>query len=150
RTILFGYVYLILLLIVLQRFRQRGRAPLWVIPPLFCLWANTHGSWLLGLIIFSMIGVSGLVKGSWGRLEANPWTPSQLRKLAITWVGSIAALFVNPFGWRLVAYPFDLAFRQKLNIAHVAEWVSVDFHTMRGKMVLALLIVLLITALVRR
>ena len=150
RTILFGYIYLIGLLIVLQRFRQRGRAPLWVIPALFCLWANTHGSWLLGFIIFSIIAVSGLAKGSWGILEAKTWTTSQLRRLAITWVASIAALFVNPFGWRLVAYPFDLAFRQKLNIAHVAEWVSVDFHTMRGKMVLAMLIVLLVTSLVRR
>jgi hypothetical protein len=150
RTVLFGYIYLVVLLIVLQRFRQQGKAPLWVIPALFCVWANTHGSWLLGFIIFSIVGVSGLVKGNWGRIEAKPWTTSQLRQLALIWVASIAALFVNPFGWRLVAYPFDLAFRQKLNIAHVAEWVSVDFHTMRGKMVLALLIVMLITALVRR
>src|SRR5216683_7416700 len=38
RTILFGYVYLIVLLIILQRFCSQGRAPLWLIPPLFCLW----------------------------------------------------------------------------------------------------------------
>lgn len=150
RTILFGYIYLIGLLIVLQRFRQQDKAPLWIIPPLFCLWANTHGSWLLGLIVFSIVVFSGLVRGSWGILETKPWTATQFRKLAITWLASIASLFVNPFGWRLVVYPFDLAFRQKLNIAHVAEWVSVDFHTMRGKMVLVLIIVLLITALVRR
>ena len=150
RTILFGYVYLIALLIVLQRFRLQNNAPLWIIPPLFCLWANTHGSWLLGLIIFSIFVFSGLVRGSWGVLEAKRWTATQFRKLAITWAASIASLFLNPFGWRLVLYPFDLGFRQKLNISHVAEWVSVDFHTMRGKMVLALIIVLLITALVRR
>lgn len=150
RTILFGYIYLVVLLIVLQRFRQRSKAPLWAIPPLFCLWANTHGSWLLGLIIFSTIVVAGLVKGNWGLVEAKPCTATQFYKLAISWGASIGALFINPFGWRLVAYPFDLAFRQKLNIAHVAEWVSVDFHSMRGKMVLALLIVLLITVLVRR
>src|SRR5712691_12225448 len=32
RTILFGYVYLIVLLIILQRFCSKGRAPLWLIP----------------------------------------------------------------------------------------------------------------------
>jgi hypothetical protein len=64
RTILFGYLYLIVLLIVLQRFRARGMAPLWVIPLLFCLWANTHGSWAIGLIVFFLIGISGLVAGS--------------------------------------------------------------------------------------
>ena len=52
RTILFGYLYLVILLIILQRFRRKGHAPLWLIPPLFCLWINTHGSWSLGLICF--------------------------------------------------------------------------------------------------
>src|SRR6266852_666859 len=149
RTILFGYVYLVILLIILQRFRQRGKAPLWVIPILFCLWANTHGSWSLGLILFFLIAASGLDGGSWGRVDSARWTPTQLRKLILTGIASIGALFVNPFGWWLVYYPFDLAFKQKLNISHVAEWVSVDFHALRGKMVLKLLLGLLISALVR-
>jgi hypothetical protein len=149
RTILFGYADLILLLIVLQRFRQKGNAPLWVIPPLFCLWANTHGSWLIGMIMFSTVIAAGLVKGEWGLIAAEPWSPSQRRKLLLIWIASIAALFVNPFGARLVFYPFDLAFRQKLNIQHVAEWVSVNFHDFRGKFVLVLLVVLLVTALLR-
>ena len=149
RTILFGYVYLVILLIILQRFRQRGKATLWVIPLLFCLWANTHGSWSLGLVLFFLITASGLVGGTWGRVDSVRWTPTQLRKLILTGAASTAALFVNPYGWRLVYYPFDLAFKQKLNIAHVAEWVSVDFHDLRGKMVLALILGLLVSALVR-
>jgi len=48
-----------------------------------------------------------------------------------------------------VLYPFDLAFRQKLNISHVAEWVSVDFHDSRGKLVLAVLLILFLSALLR-
>ena len=150
RTILFGYLYLVLLLIILQRFRQKGNAPLWLIPPLFCLWANTHGSWSLGLIIFSIITAAGFVQGSWGRVDAQRWTPAQMGKLVVTGLASVAALFVNPFGWRLVFYPFDMAYRQRLNISHVAEWVSVDFHDVRGKFVLALLLTLLVTALLRR
>jgi hypothetical protein len=149
RTILFGYVYLVILLIILQRFRQRGDAPLWLLPPLFCLWINTHGSWSLGLILFSLIGISGLVGGTWGRIESTRWTPTQLRKLIIAGAASLGALFVNPFGWRLVYYPLDLAFNQRLNITHVAEWITVDFHTIRGKLVLVLVIGLLLSALIR-
>ncbi len=136
RTILFGYLYLVLLLVILQRFRQKGNAPLWLIP--------------LGLIVFSIITAAGFAQGSWGRVDAQRWTPSQMGKLAVTGLASVAALFVNPFGSRLVFYPFDMAFRQKLNISHVAEWVSVDFHDLRGKFVLALLLTLLVTALLRR
>jgi hypothetical protein len=150
RTILFGYAYLVILLIILQRLRQRGDAPLWVIPPLFCLWINTHGSWSLGVIVFGTITAAGFLNNfTWGRLYSEPWSHSQKRKLVITGVASVAALFVNPFGYRLVFYPFDLAFRQKLNIAHVAEWVSVDFHILRGKLVLLLLITLILGSLLR-
>jgi len=102
RTILFGYAYLVILLIILQRFRRTGRGPLWLVPPLFCLWANTHGSWLLGLIIFSLVAGAGFVGGRWGRVEAVPWTPPQRRKLALTGLASVAALFINPFTYRLV------------------------------------------------
>ena len=37
----------------------------------------------------------------------------------------------------------------KLGIAHVEEWVSVDFHNFRGKVVLILIIALLLGALLR-
>jgi len=149
RTILFGYAYLVVLLILLQRFRLKNSRLVWLIPPLFCLWANTHGSWLIGLIMFSMVIAAGLVEGIWGAVIAEPWTPSQRNQLLLAWGASVGALFVNPFGWHLVFYPFDLAFRQKLNIEHVAEWVSVNFHDMRGRIVLVLLIALLIGAWLR-
>src|SRR5437016_1284045 len=98
----------------------------------------------------SLITAAGFVQGSWGRVDAERWTPSQMGKLVVTGLASVAALFVNPFGSRLVFYPLDMAFRQKLNISHIAEWVSVDFHDLRGKFVLALLLTLLVTALLRR
>ena len=149
RTILFGYILMITLLIILQRFRKNGSGPLWLIPPLFCLWANTHGSWSLGLILFFLISVSGLFGGTWGRIESIRWTSAQIRKLAITGAVSVAALFINPYGWRLVTYPFDVAFNQKMNVSHVAEWVSVNFQDTRGTIVFAVIISLLLIALLR-
>jgi hypothetical protein len=147
RTILFGYAYLVVLLIILERFRRLERAPLWLIPPLFCLWINTHGSWSLGVIVLGIIVAAGLLEGRWGRVESARWPPSHLRKLVVTSLASVGALFANPYGYRLILYPLDLAFRQKLNIAHIIEWVSVDFHDTRGKIVLILLIGLLLSAL---
>jgi hypothetical protein len=149
RTILFGYAYLVALLLVLQRFRQKGQAPLWLIPPLFCLWVNTHGSWFIGMIIFSIIVAAGLIRLKWGMIDSEPWTPSQRKNLLLAWGASVALLFVNPFGARLVFYPLDLAFRQTVNIEHVAEWVSVNFHDARGKFVIVLLIILLVSSLLR-
>jgi hypothetical protein len=150
RTILFGYLLLMVLLIVLERFQSQGRGPLWLIPLLFCVWINTHGSWSLGMVVFGLVVAGGLIEGRWGKAEAVRWSPSQLRKLLLVFGASVAALFANPYGWRLVFYPVDMAFHQKLNIAHVEEWQSVDFHDARGKIVLILLLALVLGALLSR
>ncbi|MBO0911632.1 MAG: hypothetical protein J2P13_07535 [Acidobacteria bacterium] len=150
RTILFGYIFLVLLLIILQRFRARAGAPLWTIPPLFCLWANTHGSWALGLVLFFLAAVAGLVGGSWGRIESSRWNRPQILKLSLTGAAAVAALFLNPYGWRLVNYPFDLAFHQKLNVSHVIEWASVNFQDLRGSIVFVVIAALFAAALLGR
>lgn len=150
RTLLFGYIYLLALMILLETFREKNRAALWAIPPLFCLWINTHGSWSLGLIVFAIYISSGLVSGQWGSVEATRWSPTQLHRLLVSFGASVAALFVNPFGLSLLLYPLNMAVHQKLAVAHTAEWVSVDFHDLRGKIVFLLLLGLLAVALSRR
>ncbi len=57
---------------------------------------------------------------------------------------------MNPYGYRLVLYPLDLAIRQRFAVASVEEWASVDFHTLRGKVVLVLLAGLFLSALAAR
>lgn len=150
RTLLFGWLYLVVLLGILMRFRTTGNGPLWVLPLLFCVWINSHGSWLIGMVVFGIFIAAGLVEGHWGKVDAIRWSPKQLRRLLAIGGASAAALFINPFGYRLVYYPFDLAFRQKLTVSNVQEWQSVDFHTPRGKIVVAVILALLIAALLSR
>ncbi|MBZ5564048.1 MAG: hypothetical protein LAP13_16710 [Acidobacteriia bacterium] len=150
RTILFGYACLVVLLAILERYRSKGRGPLWVLPVLFCVWINTHGSWSLGIIVFVIFIISGLADGQWGNVRANRWSPRQLRWLLLSFGVSCGTLFVNPYGYRLVTYPLDMAFRQHLNIASIIEWQSIDFHSLRGKVVLVLLAGLFCSALATR
>lgn len=49
RPQMLGYLFLILTLIALERFRQGKRGSIWFLPPLMLLWVNTHGSWIVGL-----------------------------------------------------------------------------------------------------
>ena len=147
RTILFGYGFLVLLLVILERFRSHGAGPLWLLPILFGVWVNTHGSWFLGLIVLCICIGGGLRDARWGRIESTRWSNSQLWRLSAATAASIAAVFVNPYGYRLVLYPWDMAFHQRLNIAHVAEWSSIDFHDVRGKIALIFLLAILLGAL---
>jgi len=114
-----------------------------------CLWINTHGGWLFGLIVFGIFVASGLVEGQWGRIEAVRWTRPQLMKLIAAGIASVAALFVNPYGWRLVKYSIAFKSSQVLNVSSIEEWFSVDFHDWRGKVVFILIISLLAGALLK-
>ncbi len=149
RTLLFGWIFLVLELGLLAEFR-RGRDFLWALPVVFLVWINTHGSWIIGLVILAVVALSGCAEGTWGSIEAMRWSRPQARKLAWVSLLSTLALFVNPYGWRLVLYPFDLAFHQKLNIASVDEWRSLDFHSPRGKIALAIMAGAVLLQLFRR
>lgn len=149
RTLLFGWLFLVLELGILWSLQQGRDYTPWL-PPLFLLWINTHGSWLIGFVFMLVFFACGFVQGEWGNLAATRWSKPQARKLLLVSVISFAVLFLNPYGWRLVTYPFDLAFQQKLNIEHVSEWFSINFHNFRGKATLATLILFGVLQLVRR
>src|SRR5262245_19527521 len=49
RPQMFGYLFLVLLLIVLEWFRRGVTWPIWTLPVMFLLWVNTHGSFIVGI-----------------------------------------------------------------------------------------------------
>jgi hypothetical protein len=146
RVLLFGWLCMVALLLLLDHFQRTGKG-LWLLPPLFVLWINLHGSWVFGMVVLALTIASGLVEGEWGLVVARRWTAAELRRLLLAGAASVAALFVNPFGYRLVLYPFDFLFRQPSNMKHIAEWHSVDFSTGDGKLALIVILALLASAL---
>jgi hypothetical protein len=135
RMLLFGWLYMLIMLIALDRFKEGNDKAIWVIPPIFLLWVNSHGSWMIGLAVYAIIAGAGLVQFDFGQVESRRWSGRQLKTLIIVGLLSVIVLFANPYGYKLVTYPFDMAFHQKLNIEHVEEWASVNFHNARGKIV---------------
>ncbi len=154
RTLLFGWICLVLELLLLQAcaLDRPGafRRAQWMLPCLFMIWVNTHGSWLIGMVLLSAFIACGWVSIEAGAISGRAWSRSQRRALSCGAALSAIALFANPYGWRLVAYPFDLAFRQKLNVANVEEWASLNFHATRGHVLLACLVLLFAAQLLQR
>jgi len=149
RTLLFGWLCLVGLLIVLDLFR-RNRQGLWLLPPLFALWINLHGSWVFGMVVLVIVIACGLTEGEWGSVVARRWNAGELRRLLLALAASIAALFLNPFGYRLVMYPFDLLLRQQRMMDNIQEWHSVDFSKGSGKLVMLIIFGWLAAALFSR
>jgi hypothetical protein len=149
RVLLFGWLCIVGLLLVLDRFRRTGKG-LWLLPPFFALWINLHGSWVFGMVVLGLTIASGLVEGEWGLVVARRWTSGELKELLLVLAASLAALFVNPFGYKLPLYPFDLLFRQPSNMKYIEEWQSVDFSKGDGKVALLMIMALLAAALFSR
>jgi hypothetical protein len=149
RILLFGWLFLVIELTILWSLHE-GQDFTWWLPPLFCVWVNAHGSWFIGFVLMVVFFACGWITGEWGSLFAIRWRPEQARKLTAVAGLSAATLFLNPYGWRLVVYPFDAIFRHQLGTEYIAEWASLDFYTVRGKFVLIVLVLFVVVQLGRQ
>jgi len=136
RSQMLGYLFMILTLIVLERFRQGHRGALWSLPVLMLLWVNAHGSWVIGLGVIGIYLASGLVEFQLGDVGARRWSQSDRLRLAIVFVLSVGASLISPYGARLAKYPFDVAFSLPLGVANVQEWRPIPFNAAAGKLLL--------------
>jgi hypothetical protein len=139
RPQLCGWLCLIVELAVLEHFRTLAPARrhyLWTLPPLFAFWINLHGSWPIGFVMLLAYLACGLKTFSRGALQATAWTHSQRSSLMLFAIISVVAVFLNPYGWHLVAYPFVIAGKHPITLNSVQEWQSLDMHSLRGRLVL--------------
>jgi hypothetical protein len=68
--------------------------------------------------------------------------------LLLAGVASFAALFVNPFGYKLVLYPYELLFRHNDVVQGLEEWQPVNFGSLNGRLALALVFLLIALPLI--
>ncbi len=127
RPELFALLFLVWLLSVLDLYRSERRATtlLWTIP-VAILWANCHGSFLLAPGLAALFAAGEGWTAAW---QASGEMSTRLRAgvraglpYAIAALAMTAACTVNPAGWSLLAFPFQL---QKSDVIRsmVMEWL---------------------------
>src|ERR1043166_1997160 len=141
RPQMFGFFFLVLTLLVMEKFRQGVTWPLWTLPPMFLLWVNTHGSFIIGIGVIVLNLRAVLFSFHKGSVEAIAWSRAQRIKLETTLLLCIAVLPVTPYGTQLAVYPFDMAFSQPINVANISEWKPMPFDVVGGKMFLAFIVI---------
>ena len=77
RTLLFGWIFLLLELLILETCDSHGWR-LWLLPPLFALWVNTHGSWLIGFALLIAFALAGCFNVQAGRIQSLRRSAAQL------------------------------------------------------------------------
>jgi hypothetical protein len=140
RPQMLGYLFLILTLIALERFRQSKPAAVWFLPAIFLAWINTHGSWEIGLGTILIYWLCGLRQFRLGDLEAHTWKPSERVHLSLIFLLCLAVVPITPYGTRLAAFPFQVGLSHPLAMVHIQEWQSISLNAFSPKLLLALVL----------
>jgi hypothetical protein len=115
RPLLLGLVALAASLVVLEE----DRDPRWL-AVIAAVWANVHGSFPLGPVLFAALAV--------GRRLDRQDPARELTALRWSVIGSVVGGVVNPYGPKLLLFPVQLLARQS-QLAEVVEWRSPAFDT---------------------
>jgi hypothetical protein len=112
---------------LLYQYKWKQRDYLWLFIPVFILWSNLHGGYVLGLLLIgAMIAGESLnnLLGFKGQ-EVLSW--KKIGKLVVWGLVSGLVVVVNPNGLAMWAIPF-----QTVNVGvlreFIVEWASPDFH----------------------
>ena len=132
RTILVAYLALCAELAILETMERGKTYLLWLLPPLFCLWINLHGSWIIGMGVLGLYILCGWFPFSRGVFEQQAWTSAERRRFVRVFVASTLVLLINPYGWRLIWNPFDMMLNQKQMMSIAQEWQSLSLNTIAG------------------
>lgn len=150
RPQLMGYILLLLVLICLRRFRLGEQTNLWILPVLFLLWVNIHGSFAFGLMAVGAYWISGQIRWSCKGLIEGTWTPQQSIHILLVALVSTLMLLVNPYRSQAAAYPFEMALLQPINIANIREWQPMTTDNIIGKVFIVLVLLFFLVQVLTR
>jgi hypothetical protein len=103
--------------------RDAGRAPSPWLLPVMLVWANLHGSFVLGLGFLGVFALEAVI--------ADPpkiW--STVRKWAPFGLAALAMTLITPHGVEGLLFPFQVADMSSLAI--IGEWRSADFSKLQA------------------
>jgi len=127
RPQLFSLLLFAALGVLLHLYRRGERDRLWLVVPLFILWSNLHGGYVLGLLLVAATAAGEAFDRLFGPADAAalPW--KGIARLALWGAAGGLAVAVNPNGPTIWAIPFrtvEVGVLREL----IAEWASPDFH----------------------
>jgi hypothetical protein len=128
RPQMFTCLFLVCTLVILDSAERRSVKWLWVLPPMFALWANFHGGILAGGAVV-LVWAGGHAVARAVRPRLGPATFSPLPREVLLPVGlAFAATLINPYGLRLWWF-----LRTALVPRHeIAEWNPLPMTSLGG------------------
>lgn len=111
----------------------------WAIPVTFALWANLHGSFLMGLGLLGLMAIGRVFDVIWrtGRVGAA-LRGGEFRRLALLTPIAAAAVLLNPYGIGIYGEVFAVA--SNPNLKDLFEWLPLSLRMSQGQAAAAITI----------
>lgn len=145
RPQMFSFLLSTVILYILYLYKFHQKNYLWGIPILMMLWVNLHSGFAIGFILLFGFLIGEIVGRFFNPEESIAWR--EISKLGLITGVSILALAINPYGIRMILYPFETAGLQTLNL-FIQEWQSPNFKIPQTWPFLVLLAALITFAIV--
>ena len=101
--------------------REAKCSPSLALLPIMTLWANLHGSFVIGLVFCVLLGLEAVFAAEgWSRWEVT-------RQWGIFTICAVACALLSPNGFTGLLFPVHVLQMPKM-LAGVAEWQSPNFH----------------------
>jgi len=106
----------------LERYYKNELKSIWFFPLLMLVWANTHGAFIAGFVVWGAYMADWL----WGFWNGQK-TKDMGRQLILIGGLSFAATFINPSGWRLWGISVGYINNEFIT-SHIIDHFSPNFH----------------------
>lgn len=150
RPQMIGYLLLVVELLLLHLGQTRNRRWFFGLPPLFAIWINCHGSFFFGLVLAGVLLFSSYFNFQSGSLVATSWDPRRRRTMTLALILSVAALFLNPVGVKMILYPLNTMLDPSMKFSPISEWQPLQFSDGRSFAFLGILACISLLVIVRR
>jgi len=125
RPQIISYFMFAIFFLILQRVRDGKFRTLWAVPGLLIIWANMHGSSIIGIIMLLLEVLLSFIP-TIGRLEGVHLPKGARLRLLLAAVSGFGLGLLNPNG--IKTYTYALLSTNPLMTNNIVEWNSPNFH----------------------
>lgn len=136
RPHLFTMFFTVLWIGELERWRLNGRWRWWVLPLLMFVWVNSHGAFIVGILVLGIYLIDNILSNQGNFIQGesrfsiagvNVINKIQPRLLILAGILVLLVTLVNPVGWRIWETTFRFL-QSRYLVSHTVEYLPPDFQ----------------------
>lgn len=127
RPHLFSHLMFIVWYFLLDSYQTRQGRSIRTLPLWMLLWVNLHGGFIIGFVLLGVFLAGNAISARGAEGEGRQSALRKVKEILSTTSLCVLTATVNPYGWRILLFPFNLVSDSYL-MDHVSEFLSPNFH----------------------